>query len=196
MTQSVPQQVTETGTLLVFAHADEATAFADVEHCVTGVGKVNAAVSLAAALAEGGVERVVVLGTAGVVGDGAARLDLDTVYQVTGLVQHDYSLPSPLLRPSGEVVLPEVRTAVMATGDEFVKNDEQRIRIAGLGAALVDMEGYAYAALCAKFGATLQIFKVPSDFADSSTTDAEWDAIAAHKSVQLREFWDAGLREA
>ncbi|GAB2565396.1 purine-nucleoside phosphorylase [Leucobacter ruminantium] len=184
----------EPGTLLVFAHGDEATAFADVEHLVTGVGKVNAATALSAALAAGGIERVVVLGTAGVVGDGASRLDLDTVYQVTGLVQHDFSLPSPTLRPAGEALLPDAQRTVMATGDVFVKSDEQRSRIAGLGAALVDMEGYAYAAVCARFGTALQIFKIPSDFADSSTTDAEWDEVVFRKSEQLREFWERRLR--
>lgn len=178
-------------TLLVFAHNDEAFAFADVPHLVTGVGKVNAATTLAGELAAGDVARVVVLGTAGVVGDGAYRLDLDTVYQVTGLVQHDFSLPSPTLAPAGDVVLPEAQHAVMATGDQFVTDDEQRVHISSLGATLVDMEGYAYAATCARFDVPLQIFKVPSDFADSSTTDAEWDEIVFTKSAQLRAFWDA-----
>ena len=39
--------MSEPRTLLVSAHRDEASAFADVPHVVTGVGKVNAAVSLA-----------------------------------------------------------------------------------------------------------------------------------------------------
>ncbi|UOQ61602.1 purine-nucleoside phosphorylase [Leucobacter rhizosphaerae] len=179
-------------TLLVFAHRDEATAFADVPHLVTGVGKVNAASSLAGALAAGDVARVVVLGTAGVVGDGEDRLDLDTVYQVTGVVQHDFSLPSPELRPAGDVVLPD-RTATLATGDVFVKDDAQRTHIQGLGAGLVDMEAYAYAAICERFDVPLQLFKIPSDFADSSTTDEEWDTIVFRKSEQLREFWEKRL---
>lgn len=179
-------------TLLVFAHRDEATAFADVPHLVSGVGKVNAATSLAAALAAGDVARVVVLGTAGVVGDGEDRLDLNTVYQVTAVVQHDFSLPSPELRPSGEIVLPS-HTATIATGDVFVKDDGQRAHIQGLGADLVDMEAYAYAAMCERFGVPLQLFKIPSDFADSSTTDEEWDTIVFRKSEQLREFWDGQL---
>lgn len=183
----------ETGTLLVFAHGDEATAFADVDHLVTGVGKVNAATALAAALASGSVKRVVVLGTAGVVGDGAARLDLDTVYQVTGLMQHDFSLPSRTLHPAGDTVLPKSQQTQMATGDQFVKSDEQRSQIAALGASLVDMEGYAFAAVCERFEVPLQIFKVPSDFADSSTTDEEWDTIVFRKSERLRVFWDAVL---
>ena len=184
--------MTANRTLIVFAHGDEASAFANVPHLVTGVGKINAAVSLAEALRAGDVERVIVLGTAGVVGEGEDRLSLDTVYQVTALVQHDFSLPSATVEPSGEVLLAE--TATMATGDQFVKDDAQRTHIAGLGAQLVDMEGYAYATLCARFGVPLQVFKVPSDFADSSTTDAEWDEIVFAKSRQLRAFWEDRLR--
>lgn len=184
--------MSEQNTLLVFAHGDEASAFADVPHTVTGVGKVNAATAVATALAGGGVTRVVVLGTAGVVGDGEDRLSLDTVYQVTSLLQHDFSLPSPAIAPAGEVLLAE--TATMATGDQFVQNDAQRAHISGLGAQLVDMEGYAYASVCAAFGVPLQVFKVPSDFADSSTTDAEWDEIVFEKSRALRAFWDERLR--
>lgn len=178
--------------LLVFAHGDEASAFADVPHLVSGVGKVNASTALAAELAKGDVARVIVLGTAGVVGDGDDRLSLDTVYQVTALKQHDFSLPSETVVPAGEVILAE--TATMATGDQFVQNDTQREHIASLGAQLCDMEGYAYGSMCARFDVPLQLFKVPSDFADSSTTAEEWDEIVFAKSRQLRTFWEERLR--
>lgn len=177
-------------TLLVFAHSDEAAAFENVPHLVTGVGKINAAVGLADVLAEGIIDRVVVLGTAGVVGDGDDRLDLDTIYQVTGFVQHDFELESPTIEPDAEVIVPAEHTTVMATGDQFVSDDSQRATISGLGAKLCDMEGYAYAAMCERFNVPLQVFKVPSDFADSSTTQDEWDQIVFHKSEQLRAFWD------
>ncbi|MFD5600977.1 purine-nucleoside phosphorylase [Leucobacter sp. NPDC058333] len=180
-------------TLLVFAHCDEASAFADVPHLVTGVGKVNAAVALAAELAERPVQRVVVLGTAGVVSDAPDRPSLDEIYQIGAAVQHDFSLPSPTLVPAGEAILPAAATAVIATGDVFVQDDAQRTAIAGLGANLVDMETYAYASVCARFGVALQVFKIPSDFADSSTTGEEWDQIVFRKSEQLREFWAARL---
>lgn len=180
-------------TLLVFAHRDEASAFADVPHLITGVGKVNAAVSLAEVLAAGGAGRVVVLGTAGVVSDEGDRPSLDLVYQIEEVVQHDFSLPSPAIRPAGETILPD-RTAVLATGDVFVKNDSQRAGISALGASLVDMEAYAYAAVCARFDVPLQLFKIPSDFADSATTDEEWDTIVFRKSEQLRAFWEDRLR--
>lgn len=175
--------------LLVFAHADEAAAFADLPHLVTGVGKINATLALTRALAGGGVDRVIVLGTAGLVAEGPT---LDTLCQVTRAVQHDYSLPSPAIEPAGEVLLEE--TATIATGDVFVQDDAQREAIAALGATLVDMESYAYAAVCESFGVPLQLFKIPSDFADSSTTMAHWDGIVKTKSERLREFYDARLR--
>lgn len=183
--------MSEVATLLVFAHEDEAAAFSDVPHLVTGVGKINATLALSRALAAGDIGRVVVLGTAGAVSGERGMLSLDTIYQVTALVQHDYSLESLTIRPSGEVLLSE--TATMATGDQFVTSDEQRDHISGLGAQLVDMEGYAYAKTCEAFGVPLQLFKIPSDYADSSTTMEEWDEIAVAKGHQLREFWDARL---
>jgi len=178
--------------LLVFAHRDEATAFssAGVPHLLTGVGKVNAALGLTDALrAAGRVDRVIVLGTAGVIGAGVS---LDTVYQVSAAVQHDFSLPSPRLELAGPLI---TETAVVATGDVFVKNDDQRRQIAELGANLVDMETYAYATVCERLGVPLQIFKAPSDFADSATTDEEWDTIVFQKSEQLLAFVEAQLPE-
>ncbi|WP_431711551.1 purine-nucleoside phosphorylase [Glutamicibacter uratoxydans] len=178
--------------LHVFAHQGEATAFADVPHVVTGIGKINAAVSLASELASGQYDRVVVLGTAGVVADGEQRPNMDTVYQITEVLQHDFPLPTEVLRPRGEILLPN-QQLTMATGDVFVSDDQQRIRIASLGATLVDMEGYAYTSICERFDVPLQIFKVPSDFADSNTTIDDWFAVVARKSAQLRAFWDAQL---
>lgn len=184
-------------TLLVFAHADEAEAFTDagVPHLVTGVGKINATLALSEAIlsarAAGGAdapERIVVLGTAGAIGDEAR---LDTVYQVTEVVQHDFSLPSPSIAPAGEVVVPD--TAVIATGDVFVQDDVQRHAISALGATLVDMESYAYAVVCERLGVPLQLFKAPSDFADSSTTQDEWDGVVVSKSRQLLDFAGARL---
>lgn len=176
--------------LLVFAHADEAEAFtgAGVAHLVTGVGKINATLALTEALLAARddarpFQGVVVLGTAGAVAD---SVRLDTVYQIEAVVQHDYSLPSPRLEPSGALIVPE--RAVIATGDVFVQDDAHRVAVAALGARLVDMESYAYAAVCERLGVPLQIFKAPSDFADSSTTQSEWDGIAGSKSSQLLQF--------
>lgn len=175
-------------TLLVFAHSDEAECFveAGVQHLITGVGKINATLNLTQAILEAGaenLERVVVLGTAGAISDEAR---LDTVYQVNAVVQHDYSLPSPKVTPAGAIVT--TNTATIATGDVFVQNDSQRENIAALGASIVDMESYAYAVVCEQLRVPLQLFKVPSDFADSSTTQEEWDGVVLSKSRQLYEF--------
>lgn len=176
-------------TLLVFAHGDEAAAFAEagVPHLLTGVGKINAAIALTdAILAAGGdgIERVVVLGTAGALSETAR---LDTVYQVTSAVQHDFSLPSPRIEIAGSgAVLAE--TTTIATGDVFVQDDARRATLAALGATLVDMETYAYARVCERLGIPLQVFKTPSDFADSSTTMEEWDGVVVSKSRQLFDF--------
>ncbi|MBL5974575.1 MAG: purine-nucleoside phosphorylase [Candidatus Leucobacter sulfamidivorax] len=180
-------------TLLVFAHEDEAAAFAraGVPHLVTGIGKVNAALELTRALADAGSGpgRVVVLGTAGIVAEGPR---LDTVYQISAAVQHDFSLPSPRLELGGEVV---AEPAIIATGDVFVQDDAQRQRIAELGATLVDMETYAYAHVCRRLGVPLQVFKSPSDFADSSTTMDDWDGVVISKSDQLLRFAGERLPE-
>lgn len=182
-------------TLLVFAHADEAVAFAraEVPHLVTGVGKVNATVELMNAIAEVGstaLDRVIVLGTAGAI---VPEARLDTVYQIAEVLQHDFSLPSPRLELAGEIL---TQTAVIATGDVFVQDDRQREQIAALGASLVDMESYAYASVCARLGVPLQVFKTPSDFADSSTTQDEWDGVVVSKSDQLFAFAREVLPEA
>lgn len=178
--------------LLVFAHADEAAAFHDVEHLVTGVGKVQAATELTRALTTSGASRVTVLGTAGMIDD---AFELDTVYRIQRVLQHDFSLPSPVhelpLLTSESHQLASVPVATIATGDVFVTSNEQRVTLAAAGAGLVDMEIYAYAHVCARLGVELQAFKVPSDFADDETTQQSWDDIVHRKSEQLRVFADS-----
>ena len=55
------------------------------------------------------------------------------------------------------------------------------------------MEGYAYASICQRFDVPLQIFKIPSDYADDSASIDEWDEIAKQKSIALRAFYDKNL---
>ena len=190
--------------LLVFAHQDEAQAFHDVPHLVTGIGKVRSIATLSRRLSQGDVSEVVVLGTAGLIDD---SLDVDTVYRVASAIQHDFEFssdtailqedawvamidPEPLngVVPAQASSGDEVPTATIATGDVFVKDDMLRGLLAAQGAHLVDMESYAYAVLCHSFQVRLRIFKIPSDFADSSTSNQTWDDIVAIKSEQLRQF--------
>lgn len=181
----------KTKTLLVFAHADEAIAFTreGLPCLITGVGKINATLELTRALltADEPVTRVVVLGTAGGITENA---QLDTVYRITAAVQHDFSLTSPRidLPAVGDEAAAVTDIAMIATGDVFVQSDEQRMQLSALGASLVDMEVYAYATVCAQLGVALEVYKTPSDFADSATTMQTWDDIVHAKSEQLLEF--------
>lgn len=195
--------MTQPNRLLVFAHPDETQAFRDVPHLVTGIGKIQAAASLGERLARERVDEVVVLGTAGMLDD---LLDLNTVYRITGTMQHDFEFPTDtlVLNSEGSVTAvsptewetgryipedsPAEAEAVIATGDVFVTDDTLREELLTLGAHLVDMESYAYAALCQVFEIPIRIYKIPSDLADSATTHLTWDEIVAHKSTQLREF--------
>ena len=222
--RTAPATPQETGdVLLVFAHREEAWAFGDVAHVVTGVGKINAASTLLHALTSGSlvaqsaaqsaklqavgvsadhsevgrgaIRRVIVLGTAGVVREGLNAPSLDHVYRIDAALQHDFSLPSPKLELPDAPWCAEIPAATIATGDVFVTDDAVRINLAAQGADLVDMETYAFASVCARMGVPLQVFKVPSDFADSATTDEDWDSIVHRKSEQLRAFWDAVVAE-
>lgn len=196
--------------LLVFAHPDEAQAFEGIPHLVTGIGLVNATTGIAHAARNQSFERVIVLGTAGMIDD---TLNLDTVYRVAEAVQHDFAFESPraFLEASGSVSIigerrgsalgseettanpvdasaNDVPTATIASGDAFVTDDALKEDLVQQGIHLVDMESYGYAAACVALGLSLEIYKIPSDFADSATTDADWDAIVRRKSEQLRHF--------
>lgn len=201
---------------LVFAHPDEAQAFKGIPHLITGIGLVNATTGLARAVAHDGIDRVVVLGTAGLIDD---SLDLDTVYRVSETVQHDFAFESPraFIASDGAVRVTGKRrgsafratepveqeetsicraeaNVIIATGDAFVTDDGVKADLLTRGVHLVDMESYGYAAMCAALDVPIDIFKIPSDFADSNTTDEDWDSIVKRKSEQLLDFArDRGL---
>ncbi|HMC68582.1 MAG TPA: hypothetical protein VKJ07_05460, partial [Mycobacteriales bacterium] len=68
---------------------------------------------------------------------------------------------------------------VLATGDVFVADPVRAAEIAASGVALVDMEGFAYAAACASFGIPMRCVKVVSDSADDEAGASWLDTIDA-----------------
>lgn len=137
----------------------------------TGAGKVQTAVTVAHHLAEHGseVDLVVNAGTAGALGS----FRLGDVVEVGEVLQHDFDhvAISALARrplPGGPIAVasPEGASARLATGDRFLTDAVERSRLAQV-ADLVDMEGYAVAATCERFGVPLWIVKCVSDAADS-----------------------------
>lgn len=173
--------------LLVAALASELVAFDSelegFEQLVTGPGKLQAAYALTRRLDAGGVDEVVVVGTAG-----SVDADVTGVHEIASAIQHDVtdidgiagqhvSLPQRVDTGSG--------TATIATGDHFVDDAEVVTVIRDLGATLVDMETYAYIWVAQQFGVPITVLKAVSDNAqDDAITD--WRATVAACSVTLR----------
>lgn len=136
---------------------------------ITGMGKTAAAVAVTEALV--GVERdgltVLNIGSAGALRDGLAG-----VHEVGTVLNHDMN--GDAIRALGydpedvfEIAASEI---VLASGDVFVTDPVVR-EVLAARAHLVDMEGYAVAFACARFGVPVRLVKHVSDNADASALD-------------------------
>lgn len=185
--------------LLVAALASELQAFPaqlpGFDRLVTGPGKLMAGVSLTRALdarrRDGRqYDEIVVVGTAGAVGD-----DMQSgIYEVGAAIQHDVqdldgvvgrhvSLPARLdTRREGVTI---------ATGDSFVDDADAVARIRSLGGVLVDMETFALVWVAQQFDVPIRVLRVVSDRAQDGATQV-WDQVVAACSRQL---WEHVQRE-
>jgi adenosylhomocysteine nucleosidase len=156
-------EITSDRPLLVLAVKEEAQYLdTSLPVLLTGMGKVNAAVALATALARGPLPSSVInLGTAG-----ALRPGWTGTHLVGTVIQHD--LDSDILRSlTGEtygapLALGDPAGPTLATGDSFIADEAARVRLAE-HASLVDMEGYALASAAHQAGVPLRIVKHVSD---------------------------------
>ena len=172
-------------TLVVAAlHEEVAHVTGDIDVLVTGVGKARAAAALAGRLATGPrPELVVNVGTAGAV-DGLVTglvevgyvtqhdLPYDAIEVLVGRPQPRGYVLSPGAAPI-EVVSGPNDVVWLATADQFVADAATARRLAAAGLHVVDMEAYAFAAVCAEMNVPLRIVKVVSDFADEDA-GANW----------------------
>lgn len=151
--------------LVVVALRQEAAHLGGVDVLLTGIGKVAAAVTVAAALAERRPSFVLNVGTAGALRDG-----FEGAHTIGRVVEHDvdHAALGALIGEdlSGEVVLDPSSPVTLATGDAFVADPALRLALAQR-ADLVDMEGYAVARACEHAGVPCRMVKVVSDTADS-----------------------------
>ena len=154
--------VTPDRPLLVLALPEEAAYLdAGLPVLLTGMGKINAAASLAGVLAGGALpSEVVNLGTAG-----ALRPGLAGTHEIGRVLQHD--LDTPLLeqlvgRPLDGPIELAATGPVLATGDRFVSSDADRDELART-ADLVDMEGYAIATVARRAQLPVRLVKHVSD---------------------------------
>ncbi|MFB7379646.1 nucleosidase [Kitasatospora purpeofusca] len=150
--------------LLVVAVREEAAHLGDrLPVLLTGIGKVNAAAALATVLAGGQhPSEVVNLGTAG-----ALRPGWEGIHTVTQVIQHDLDTPALYALTGRTYGAPLVvgrggDGPVLATGDLFVSDPAARDRLAE-HADLVDMEGYAVAAVAHRAGLPVRLVKHVSD---------------------------------
>ena len=150
--------------LVVVAVRQEAAYLQGVDHVLTGIGKVSAAISVAAAIADRRPSSVLNVGTAGALRDG-----LEGIHRVGRVLEHDVDkvLLGAMIGEEleEELVLDPAEPIVLATGDVFIQDAGVRQALAER-AHLVDMEGYAIARACAAMGVPCEIVKVVSDTAD------------------------------
>lgn len=175
--------------LLVAALESELVAFPETlpgfDRLVTGPGKLKATYALTRALDAGKYDEILVVGTAAAIDP---RLDED-VYDINVALQHDvFDLDGVV----GQHVSMPARVEIgrpgvtIATGDYFVDGAERVAPIRALGAALVDMEAFAYIWVAQQFGVPIRILKAISDRGqDDAITD--WRETVSICSGQLRE---------
>jgi adenosylhomocysteine nucleosidase len=185
--------------LVVVAVAAEAADMdEDAPVLLTGIGRINATLALTDCLHRylraGGLPSAVVnIGTAG-----ALRPGLTGVHRIDRVVLHDFShagvaaltgrdeYPPIDLGTSDPEAAPGV---TLATGDIFVEDATTRDRLAK-DADLVDMEGYAVAAVAQCFGVPVQLAKIVSDGADGeagSSWHREMPALARELAAHSRQ---------
>jgi adenosylhomocysteine nucleosidase len=174
--------------LFAAALPEESASLAEhVEVLHLGVGKVQAAATLAHHLAaHPEVDLVVNLGTAGAL----RSRPIGEVLEVGVVHQHDFDQAGVSAfvgreLPGGPIELPGPAgaTARLATGDRVVVAARERASLAR-HADLVDMEGYAVAAVCGRFGVPVWLTKAVSDSADEEAL-ASWPRALAHCSDAL-----------
>jgi adenosylhomocysteine nucleosidase len=159
--------------LIVVAVQEEAVYLGDrLPVLLTGIGKINAAASLATVLAGGGrPSEIVNLGTAG-----ALRPGWSGTHEVAEVLQHD--IDTPVLRAltgrtyGAPITVGKGDGPTLATGDLFVSDPAARERLA-LSADLVDMEGYALATVAQRAEVPIRLVKHVSDEAGEGA-DRTW----------------------
>jgi adenosylhomocysteine nucleosidase len=194
MTTQLIGQIKDDRPLLVVAFEEEAKYLGD-DHpvLITGVGKVNAAISLTQVLAGGGAKpsEIVNVGTAGGLLD-----DQGGLHVVREVVQHD--LDTGLLQSiTGEIYGAPITFGdgdgvTLATGDSFISDSDVRARLAQR-ATLADMEGYAVVAVARAVGIPVRMVKHVSDNADESATST-WRGALEYSARQLADWVHANVR--
>lgn len=128
---------------------------------VSGIGKVNAAMTTQRAIDEGASEIV----NAGVCGGFDPLMEIGDVFEVGRAVQYDFDLSELNHTPVGQLDEREspyyelVGTKTLGSGDHFRNDDTDLPLLRSLGVELRDMEGAAIAHVCERAGVPCRIVK-------------------------------------
>ena len=171
--------------------AEAAHVPAGIETVICGIGKVDAAIAVTAAVLRrprATPPTVINIGTAGALRPGVSGLLVPSVVR-----NHDIS--GDVLRSLGYPVrdlleLPGGDGTALATGDHFVTDPAVRDGLAR-HSDLVDMEGFAIARASAEVGARCILVKHISDDADESAM--AWPERVDHSARVLAEWLEAFL---
>ncbi|WP_241833403.1 nucleosidase [Streptomyces caatingaensis] len=179
--------------LLVLAVEEEAAHLdTGLPVLLTGIGKVNAAASLATVLARGDRPSAILnLGTAGALAPGWTG-----THEVAQVIQHD--IDTPVLkaltgRSYGDaLVVRDGAGPTLATGDLFVADEAARARLAA-HAQLVDMEGYALVSVARRADVPIRLIKHVSDEAGAGAGQTWQESVDGCAKVLAEWVRDQGL---
>ena len=178
--------------LLVVAAVPHETQFLpdEVPVCITGLGKTDAAMRLTRALTRYSADELRQLTVVNMGTCGALRPGLRGVFEPGVVINHEmngdiirtlgYDPKETRHIPTGDA------DVTLATGDIFVADETLRDRLAQR-ASLVDMEGFAIAAVCEEFGVRCRLVKHVSDDADH--TAHEWGSSVHTSARDLASWW-------
>ncbi len=151
----------------------------------TGIGKVNALISVNRALKEFNPDNLINFGTAG-----SSRSDLKGLHEVTTFKQRDMDLRS-LGLPLGVTLKDDINDIYLnrqglscGTGDSFVTSDHE------MKTDLYDMEAYALAKLCLIEKINYFCFKYISDEANDNASK-DWNANVSKGAVHFMHLLDS-----
>lgn len=157
---------------------------------VSGIGKISAAVCANTMIVKYGAATIINTGTAGAL---ISDLDIGDVVVAKSLVEHDVDLTNFGYAPGempgvGTAFLPcdetliktaihsakalgyKCRSGIIASGDAFICNSKDKIRIKNtFGASVCEMEGAAVARVCHMYGIPCAVVRCVSDTANDAS---------------------------
>lgn len=175
--------------LILIAIKDEAPTMVHSKSVVyTGVGKINAAMTAAALIAQHRPDRVINFGTAGGITVGTG------LYQCTKFVQRDMTCEALGCIPGQtpfetDIYIGDQHGLTCSTGDNFVMNPELIIPT-----DVVDMEAYAIAKVCKRYNIPFLCWKYVTDSADASA-HSDWNSmVSSGEPYYLAQLELLGIR--